>query len=239
MKKIKGESGITLLSVVFTFIILIIVGSIVIPKIAEIGSTQDMDNLKQDLELLQDKVNMYYQEKGTLPIVGVRIATIPSALTDNKNQNDGDDYYKIDTSLLGDIKLNLGSGSSDDYYIVNEQSHQVYYLRGIVSNNGQTIYAINTDSTNITGVSNNYKPISFGFTTQASDTNITVTVDTVNNIAGYSYKLDNGDWTALTMDTTYTFSNVSYAKHTISVRIQDMNGNLIYSKDNPSEITVI
>lgn len=238
MKNTKGESGITLVSVILTFIILIIIASIVIPRISDISATQDINNLKQDLELLQDKVNIYYQKEQSLPIVGGVITAVPSTLLENKNQNDNGNYYKIDTSSFGTIKLNLGLGDDGDYYIVNEQSHQVYYFKGIVSN-GQTIHAINTDSSDITGEWNNYTTISFGFNTQVSDNNITVTAEVVSNITGYSYKLDNQEWTDFTTDNTYTFTDVTYAKHTISVKIKDNAGNEIYSKDNPSEITVI
>ena len=239
MKKIRKESGITLISVIFTFIILIIIGSIVIPKISDISSTQYVSNLRQDLEVLQDKVNIYYQKEQSLPIIGDPITDVPSTLLDNKNQNDNENYYKINISLLDNVQLNLGLGSTvDDYYVVNEQSHQVYYLKGLTVD-GQIIHAFNTDSSDITGVSNNYTTISFGFTTQASNNDIIVVVDSVSDIAGYSYNIDNQGWTDLTTNNTYTFSNVTYAKHTISVRVQDNAGNIMYSKDNPSEITII
>ena len=85
-----------------------------------------------DIELLETKVMTYYNEKGTLPVKGDPIADVKSTLGAQASSRDNDIYYQIDVSQLYNITLNYGGGniSNRNIYIINEQSHEIYYYKG-------------------------------------------------------------------------------------------------------------
>ena len=89
----------------------------------------------EDIYILDDKITTYYSKNGKLPILENETVTVPSDM--EKNPNDNENYYVIDLSKMENVSLTYGSGFNNyqegnkDVYIVNEKSHQVYYLKGI------------------------------------------------------------------------------------------------------------
>ena len=104
---------------------------------------------------------MYYLKNGKLPIVEKDLTTIiyngKSEYKSQKQSNDNDNYYIIDLRYVGGVTLNFGNGFYNinteknncndivDLYIINEQSHRIYYVAGVTAN-GKTYYTIGTDS---------------------------------------------------------------------------------------------
>ncbi len=75
---------------------------------------------------------------GTIPTL-TAYTSLPEGIT-KANPNDNSNYYVIDLKKLENLTLNYGknyqsSSSSNDVYIINEQSHNIYYAKGITLDN--------------------------------------------------------------------------------------------------------
>lgn len=134
----KKNAGISLISLTITVIVLIIITSVLIYNAKNGIKIRALNLMENDIEMLDDKINAYYVRYGTLPIEIKYIGDIffsPQA-------DDGPDYYVIDLKALEGITLNYGTDFNNinnendtleklDVYIINENSHQVYYAKGI------------------------------------------------------------------------------------------------------------
>lgn len=112
--------------VFFVLIIILIFVQIVIS--INLGvSLSKLNYMYEDIDILDDKIAIYYLNNGSIPI-GDEIQ-----FENSINPNDNDVFYKIDITKLDDIYLNY-SGKKDadgDFYIINEQSHTIYYYAGV------------------------------------------------------------------------------------------------------------
>ena len=90
---------------------------------------------------IENKILVYYDNNKTLPTKG-DVLSIKSYLGGQATNRDGDTYHQIDMSKLNNITLNYGGGdiNNKDIYVINDQSHEVYYLKGIIYD-GDTYYA--------------------------------------------------------------------------------------------------
>lgn len=97
--------------------------------------------MQNDVALLGNQIEVFYSQHGSLPILDVEYAiNIPE---EQKNPNDGEKYYVINLDALEDMRLHYGKEFEKlkndkenitkytDLYVVNEQSHTVYYVQGI------------------------------------------------------------------------------------------------------------
>lgn len=140
MQKIKQSKGITMITLIITIIVILIISGVTIYQSVENVKARKIDSLYTDLELLEDKVNTYYLSYGTIPIKeefkgSENFKTV-------RNVNDNDVYYVIDISLLDGVSLNMKLDfTGDDVYIMNEQTHTVYYPKGLTIDN-ETYYIL-------------------------------------------------------------------------------------------------
>ena len=126
MKNINSNKGITLTILVITIIILLILTSTVIYNISSADGVESYNNMVADVELLKDKILLYYNTNKDIPKTTRQI-----------NVN-GTEYYEIDLHELGYITLNYGSEfgqasnltNTSDVYVVNDLL-DVYYLKGV------------------------------------------------------------------------------------------------------------
>ena len=130
MKKIKQTKGITMITLIVTILVMLIIAGVTINQSVKNIEARKIDSLYADLELLEDKVNMYYLNNGSLPIKEEFKGS------DNfkavRNVNDNNVYYVIDISKLEGVSLSMKLDfTGDDVYIMNEQSHTVYYPKGL------------------------------------------------------------------------------------------------------------
>lgn len=159
-KNIKKQNGISLIALTTTILVLAVITSILTYNAKNSVEIRKYKNLENDINLLQSKVEMYYLKNNELPIfkvnnVAVKYTSNPSFRTP-KQSNDNDNYYVIDLSNITGITLNYGmdfynktsNGSNintlRDLYVINEQSHRIYYVAGVTANN-KTYYTIGTD----------------------------------------------------------------------------------------------
>lgn len=136
----KNNKGITMITLIVTILVISIIAGVTIYQSVENIKARKIDLLYADLELLEDKVNTYYLNNGGLPIKeefkgSENFKTV-------KNVNDNDVYYVIDISSLDGVSLNMKLDfTGDDVYIMNEQTHTVYYPKGLTIDN-ETYYTL-------------------------------------------------------------------------------------------------
>lgn len=126
MINIKRNKGITLVSLVVTIVILLILTATIIYNYSISNETSYYNKMVSDIELLNDKILVYYNKYAEIP------------KTDRQITVDGTIYYEIDLSKLEQLTLNYGSeygetstlSDSSDVYVVDENLN-VYYLEGV------------------------------------------------------------------------------------------------------------
>jgi len=119
-EKINSKKGITLVSLVVTIVILLILSTVSIYGIKSSKNINPYNEMMADINLLEDKILVYYSKYSEIP-----------KKDDSFEIIDSKKYYKIDLSKLENITLNMGTNKSDeDYYLVNNNL-EVYYKKGI------------------------------------------------------------------------------------------------------------
>ena len=141
----KIQNGITLVSLVITIIVMLIVASTTVSVSLNRFEINNFNKMKNDLELLADKISNYYLETGSIPVLldssGNKVQYKYSAIDFNTNSSDNGTYYIIDLAAMNGLLLNYGEegfknpNTSDDVYIINEQSHKIYYVKGMKLDN--------------------------------------------------------------------------------------------------------
>ena len=173
----KNNKGITMITLIVTILVISIIAGVTIYQSVENIKARKIDLLYADLELLEDKVNTYYLNNGGLPIKeefkgSENFKTV-------KNVNDNDVYYVIDISSLDGVSLNMKLDfTGDDVYIMNEQTHTVYYPKGLTIDN-ETYYTLPKQYSKIEGNKDESKP-SIGENETGEDTPIEPTLPSVD-----------------------------------------------------------
>lgn len=141
-KELRNNSGITMVSLIITIVVMLIVASTTVFVSLDRFESNNLDKMYNDIKLLADKVNNYYLKYNGLPVARKATSNEPikydyTTFEFTKNINDNDNYYILDLTAMEGISLNYGEGGfeapnlSDDVYIINEKSHQIYYVRGV------------------------------------------------------------------------------------------------------------
>lgn len=151
--KIKNEKGITMVALVITILILLILTNMLIYNAQDNMYIKALTNLYNDISLLREEVSEYYNEYGKIPAEirytnEEQLHNLSSVLS---TQNDTGDFYVIDLEAMQGITLNYGkdyekvksdknnANSYTDLYIINENSHNIFYVEGInIKENGTT-----------------------------------------------------------------------------------------------------
>lgn len=150
--KLKNSKGVTLVTLIVTIIVLLIVSNVTIYSVKNNLGIEKLKNMQNDIENLSDKISAYYNQYGTLPIIDEEYTNtneIKDAGLINKNVDKGK-FYIIDLSALENLTLTYGKdfknikNTSDkntlkDIYIINETSHNIFYVKGIKSD-GEMYY---------------------------------------------------------------------------------------------------
>lgn len=126
----KNNNGVTLVILVITILVMIIItGTIAYNVTINMESTK-ITKLYTDLELLQDKISLYYAKYGGIPVK--EEFTGSDNFKTAANPNDNDTYYIIDLSLIDNLTLNYNiTNTGDDLYIINDTTHTIYYPKGL------------------------------------------------------------------------------------------------------------
>ena len=160
MKKSK-ETGITLITLAIAVVILVIISSLLVYNAKTGIKLRNLDMMYNDIELLSDKVNSYYTKYGALPASIEYIEDIAF----QPEPNDSTIYYVIDLNALEGISLNYGYGfknitseedtlGNNDVYIINKDSHHIYYAKGIEMDG--TVYYTNDSDDEVVIIEGSY-----------------------------------------------------------------------------------
>ena len=243
---IKEQKGVTLFILVITVVILSILVTTVVVSVNGYGELKGLKSLANDLQALQEKVSIYYEKYGELPISNIITDDVPALLGNSRNENDGSTYYKVNLQLLDNIILTYGSEKfENDYFIINEQSYNIYYYAGLEANN-QKYYGIKD-------VARSIEQVNFGVQSYElkTNTNATVTDGIVNiqlevyadvanaNISKYKFKINDEEWTPAQDGNSYVFNNLKqYETYKVSMIIIDNANNEIYATNNEKKVTI-
>lgn len=141
MIKLRKESqrGITLATLSIAIIIMLIITSTLIYNISTGNKVKSLNNMYYDITKIKDKVDLYYINNHTIPVLETKYENISHIQPINPNDNEI--YYVIDLEALENMSLNYGqdykqyqsnpSNSLTNLYIINEKSHSIYYVKGI------------------------------------------------------------------------------------------------------------
>ncbi len=156
--KIKKEKGISLISLVIAVLVLMILTNIIIYNAKDNLKIGKLKEMKNDIGNLRDKISSFYATNGKIPaklvydnedaIEKIKDAGVISDKVDTGN------FLVIDLSALENLTLNRGEDYKKvkeldtlteeakkltDLYIINEASHNIFYVAGITID-GETFY---------------------------------------------------------------------------------------------------
>ena len=149
---IKKNKGITLISLSIAVIILLIITGMILYSAKDSIDIKNLTNMQNDIANLRDKVSLYYLKYGNIP-VKTEYEDISNLQNGNiLGVNDTGKFYIIELEKLEGLTLNYGedyeiyktngytySPDLTDIYIINEDSHNIFYVEGIsITENNET-----------------------------------------------------------------------------------------------------
>lgn len=152
MQMIKKNKGITLIALSITVIIILIITGVLLYASQDSMYIKKLTNMQNDIEILRDKISLYYSEHGDIP-VKTEYQDIGNLETAGViGVNDTGKFYIIELESLEGLTLNYGEdyevykangyqyfSDLTDIYIINADSHNIFYVEGIkVIENGTT-----------------------------------------------------------------------------------------------------
>lgn len=150
---LKSNKGITLITLSITIIIMMILSFTVSVNTSMYIERKKKTNFETDIIKLQEEVSHYYVENKELPIAN-KYTNVDML---EKDINDNENYYVIDLAEFEDLGLNYGQdyykiidytleiNDLEDIYIINQQSHAIYYPKGIMYG-GVINYTVDSES---------------------------------------------------------------------------------------------
>lgn len=127
---LRESRGITMVTLVITVLLLIIITSTLASNAYNTNQLSKLTRLENDIEALNDRIAAYYVEHDKLPVYGDAYTKSDLTEIEDLSLNDGEYYYMVDMSEIDNITLNYGRNSLDAF-IINEESHVIYYLEGV------------------------------------------------------------------------------------------------------------
>ena len=146
---IKNNRGITVISLSIAVIIILIVTGMLVYSAKDSIYVKNLTNMQNDISNLRDKISLYYSQYGALP-ASTEFKSIPAGMP--RGLNDTGRFLIIDLQALDGLTLNYGKDYEKyknnrdidqseliDIYIINENSHNIFYVQGVgVNENGTT-----------------------------------------------------------------------------------------------------
>ena len=141
----KNQKGITLITLAITIVVMMILTFSIAVNIEPYMNQKRKSNFETDIQRLKEEISQYYAREKDIPTINRFTNT--TMFDTVKNINDNDEYYVIDLKQL-DVDLNYGKDYYTiskkeisevitdllDVYIINKQSHTIYYPKGIEYN---------------------------------------------------------------------------------------------------------
>lgn len=230
-KFLKNDKGVTLVTLAVTIVILVIVTNILVYNAKDNVYIKKLEGMYNDISNLRDKVSTYYVKYGNLPILKdsstteknpIEYSSITKGDTDlNKigsvvGNADSGKFYVIDLNAFDNLTLNNGkdfdtiktNNSIDtehlDFYIINETSHNIFYVKG-VEVSGKTYFTDEkkddtvADLKYVDGIKLSLIPIgpTSEFNEKVGDTKANLTLKKTTNSHYYKWRTIENNITAL------------------------------------------
>lgn len=175
MKKINFEPkcnrGYSLIVLVITMVVILIISGVAISSLSTSRERRDMMNFIYDLTTMEEKIQSFYVETGTLPTPNMEPLSVndvaerlekPQEFLTQISEYDNENYYIVDLNQISGLSLKQtfrgidalkAANPVDNGYIVNEGSLRVYVEQGLVyQKTGEktptTYYTITNDLSN-------------------------------------------------------------------------------------------
>lgn len=157
-EKIRTEKGVSLLVLVITIIIMLILTNMLIYNATDSIHIRNLNNLYNDISTLRENINDFYNKYGQIP-AKVKYTNINNLSEVLSSKNDIGDFYVIDLEAMDGITLNYGKdyekvkndienvNNYTDLYIINYNSHNIFYVAGIAIKENKTVKYYYTDYT--------------------------------------------------------------------------------------------
>jgi Tfp pilus assembly protein PilE len=148
IKSLSKKSGITMVALVITIIVMIILASVTIYTGSNIVKQASLQNINTNMMLIQAKTKTIEEQakfnKDTSNYRGMKISEVEDnelidKLVSNNVIDDVDNYYLLtqtDLNAMGLEKIDI-----EDGYVVNYDTNEVIYVKGFEANN-QTYYKL-------------------------------------------------------------------------------------------------
>ena len=204
--KFINSKGVSLISLSITVIILIIITNILIYNLKDNLGVTNLRNMQNDISNIREKVASYYAQNGKIP-AKIKYTNV-SNIDVISDAVDTGDFYVVDLEALENLTLNYGLDYRNieedweqsqidqlsDIYIINETSHNVFFVRGI-SVDDQIFYTdyepkdIDTKEVDLRYVDNIKIPDGFSYVEGTKNTGIKIKND--ENESEYTWIVQN------------------------------------------------
>ena len=157
---IKKDRGVTVVALTITVIIILTITGLIVYTARDSIYIKNLTNLQNDISNLRDKISLYYSEYADIPasteysdVSNLQSAGVIGA-------NDTGKFFIIELENLDGLTLNYGKDYDKykannytnitdlkDIYIINENSHNIFYVQGIEVRENDEIKMHYTDYT--------------------------------------------------------------------------------------------
>ena len=254
---LKSNKGITLISLMVTIIVILIISSSTMTISYDRFEINNYNKMRNDIELLRDKVENYYLRYNGLPLardekgnpIEYNYTTLDVL---DKNVNDNEEYYILDLTAMEGLSLNYGiygfenPNTSEDVYIINEESRQIYYVKGMIFDEVM-YYTINNIEENPADKISTSKPKIKIISGEKNKEGVYVTEVQFEVIPGRDkgviatkteFSIDGGNtWKDINTLTNNIYTLSENKKYSVVVRSYDEIGN-ISTSDEIKDITI-
>lgn len=151
----KRNRGVTLVALTITVVIILIITGMIVYSAQDSLYVKNLTDMQNDIVNLRDKVSLYYSKYGEIP-AGTEYPDISNLQEAGViGANDTGKFLIIELEYLDGLSLNFGKDYEKykskeytnltdltDLYIINKNSHNIFYVKGIKvkENNGTKIY---------------------------------------------------------------------------------------------------
>lgn len=157
---IRQEKGVTLIALAIAVIIILAITGVTIYSAKDRIYIKNLTDMQNDISNLRDKVELYYSEYGKIPASTEYVNTSHMLEAGVLGKNDTGKFLIIEMELLDGLTLNYGKDYEkykkgeytkiielEDLYIINENSHNIFYVSGIAVKENDNVKVYYTDYT--------------------------------------------------------------------------------------------
>lgn len=153
--QVRKESGITLLTLVITVVILGILTAVTVKEIGELMGKVHLETISTDLMLVQakakviaEKVN-FNDDESLLKGQQIneitnneKLNTLLALGVINESEEHFDDYYMWNQETINELDIGITDLEESEFFIVNYETEEVIYSEGYEYTDGVTYYKL-------------------------------------------------------------------------------------------------